>query len=116
MKPSEIIGSSFMNWNMPYGALRSSRARAIDHFSPASPVPTLTPPSDVFVATPAAVSALSPPADSPSGLSKALQARRAVERAQLFVQGKHEELIKSMNKKEQLYEQVQTSCGMGRLI
>lgn len=93
---------SFMNWNMPYGALRSSHARAIDHFSPSDPLALASTPSDVFVATPAANTALSPAAGSPSGLSKALKDKNAVERAHLFIQGKHEELIRSMNKQERV--------------
>src|SRR6266536_3439698 len=96
---------SFMKWNMPYGALRCSHARAIDHFSPSDPEASASTPSDVLVTTPAANTALSLAADSPSGLSKALKTQHAVERAHLFVQGKHDELIKSMNKQERVYVQ-----------
>ncbi|ERF73030.1 hypothetical protein EPUS_07124 [Endocarpon pusillum Z07020] len=89
---------------MPYGALRSSHARAIDYSSPSGPAVSASPPSDVLVKTPGADTAFRPAADSPSDsrLSKALKVRHAVERARHFVQGRHHELVKSMNKLERV--------------
>jgi hypothetical protein len=88
---------------MPNGALRSAHANATDHFSPLALAAST--PSDVLVTTPAVNNALSPPADSPSGLSKALKNKTALERAHLFVEGKHDELIRSMTKQERVYVQ-----------
>jgi hypothetical protein len=94
---------SFRSWNMPYGAWRSAPTRATDQFSPAGPAVSVSPPSDVVVTTPASAGAFSPAADSPSGLSKAIQQMNAIQRALLFVEGKHDELVKLMNKQQRMY-------------
>ncbi|OCK75361.1 hypothetical protein K432DRAFT_429471 [Lepidopterella palustris CBS 459.81] len=59
----------FLNWNMPYGALRLSRNKAIDHLSPFGPAVT-TPQSDIIVATPS--TGAPSPNNAPSPISKAL--------------------------------------------
>ncbi|KAI9807444.1 MAG: hypothetical protein M1833_000189 [Piccolia ochrophora] len=101
--PTVHFGSRiFMDWNMPYVALRLSHARATDHFSPAGTTTYSSPASDVFVTTPMAHNAISPAAESPSGLSQALRTRHTVERTRLFVEGKHVDLIRSMNKQERV--------------
>jgi hypothetical protein len=94
---------SFIDWNMPYGALRASHARAVDHFSPEALVASASTPSDVVAVTPANTATLTPSADSPFSVSKALDVMRAVERAYLFVEGKHDELIGLMHKQERMY-------------
>ncbi|KAI9764311.1 MAG: hypothetical protein M1840_008529 [Geoglossum simile] len=84
----------FLNWNMPYGALGPLQSGA-DHPSPFEP-PVSTPSDVSIMTTPPADITLSP-RDAPSPLSVALKRKTAIERAHLFVQGKHGDLIRSMN-------------------
>jgi hypothetical protein len=91
-----LILSSFLNWNMPYGALGLSKS-VPDHPPPFTPI---SPPSDVSITTPPS-DIVSSPKNAPSPLSVALQRKKAFDRAHLFVQGKHDDLILSMNKEEQ---------------
>ena len=72
-----------MNWNMSYGTMRSSAARAADH------VLSL---SDVVVTAPQF------PHGAPSPISVVFTEMTAIGRARLFVQGRHMELLKSMKK------------------
>jgi hypothetical protein len=51
--------------------------------------------------TPSATAGLTPIAH-PSPLSNAIQKKVAIDRGRLFVEGKHDELIKCMNGKERL--------------
>jgi hypothetical protein len=76
---------------MPYGAMRRSGRMASG--GPSPPVILPSTPSDVGVATPSSANAPSPhTAPSPTSV--------AVDRAHLFVQGKHSELLMSMNRLE----------------
>jgi hypothetical protein len=86
-------------WNMPYEAMRTSKSRQIDIFSPVAE-PLVKTPSDVLVATPSSNHAPSPP-NASSSMSITLKKRVAVERAHLFVQGRHSDLVRSMNGEEQ---------------
>src|SRR5438046_2168218 len=93
---------SFLNWNMPYGALGSSRSRDTDHPSPLGhSVSTPSAISDVSMATPPA-NVVSSPHNAPSPLSTALKRKTAIDRAHLFVQGKHDDLVRSMDKAERM--------------
>ena len=56
-------------------------------------------PSDVVVATPFATNAQSPH-NVPSPMTVALKEKTAIDRANLFVQGRHHELLSSMNRVE----------------
>lgn len=89
-----------MKWNMPYGALRFSRTGPINHVSPYAVIPS--PAGDIKAYTPSASNAFSPPADSPSGLSKALWHKTSLERAYSFMQGEHDELLRAMEKPERM--------------
>ena len=86
---------------MPYGAMKRSKAGSMDHFSPLGVAST---PSDVLVTTPstnaASPHAVSPPTHVSSSLSADLKIKRAVDRAHLFVAGRHEDLIRSMDQEE----------------
>jgi hypothetical protein len=82
---------------MPYGAMRRSGRMAFG--GPSPPVILASTPSDVSVATPSSVNAPSPHT-APSPTSVALRRKTAVDRAHLFVQGKHSELLMSMNRLE----------------
>ena len=70
-----------MNWNMPYGAMRSSAARAVDHISPLS---------DIVVTTPQS------PRGAASPMTVALREMTAIERTRLFVQGRQMDLLQSL--------------------
>ena len=59
-----------------------------------------TPPSEVSLHTPPTAQS---PADAHSPLSAALKRVTTMERAHLFVQGKHQELLRSLNRKEKRY-------------
>lgn len=92
-----LTPDSFLNWNMPYGALSLSRSRNTDYPSPFAP--SVSTPSDISVDTPPGNAALSPQ-NPPSPLSTALKRKTAIDRAHLFVQGRHDDLIRSMNNAE----------------
>jgi hypothetical protein len=66
------------------------------HMEP--PVPT---PSDMSINTPSVTAGLTPMA-APSPLTTTIQKKAAIDRGRLFVDGKHDELIMSMNGKERL--------------
>src|SRR5580700_2212468 len=94
-----MTSASFLNWNMPYGALNSSRSRDTGHSPFGQFVSTPGAISDVsMAATPA--NSVSSPNNAPSPLSVALRKKTAIDRAHLFVQGKHDDLIRSMDKTE----------------
>lgn len=69
----------FINWNMPYGAMRSSAARAADHISLLSAIVVTTSPSPNGASSPTAV---------------AVRVMTAIDRARLFVEGRHNDLLK----------------------
>jgi hypothetical protein len=89
-----------MNWNMPYGALRSSAARAVDHFSPFGP--TASTPSDILVTTPTSEQVGPSPRNAPSPMSVAVRGKIANDRARLFVEGRHDDLLRSLEKQERV--------------
>lgn len=89
---------SLLNWNMSYSAITAMKLTNLDHFSPIEAVST---PSDVAVATPHSNNATSPQRVVPS-LSRALERKIRTNRVQLFLQGRHDELMKSMTKSERL--------------
>lgn len=76
-----------MNWNMPYGAMRSSASGAANYASPLS---------DIEVTTP------SSPHAAPSPMTVAVRAMTPIDRARLFVEGRHNELLKSMENKQRV--------------
>jgi hypothetical protein len=82
---------------MPYGAMRKSGEPVIGAPSPAAVAAST--PSDVVAGTPSSGNAPSPH-DAPSPMAMALRDKLAVDRAKLFVQGKHRELLNSMNRVE----------------
>ena len=73
------------------------RPLAIDHPSPAE--------SDISVATPPENFVVSPKAAS--SLSKALNAKVAIDRAHLFLEGRIADLVKSMDNREKEYGSLQ---------
>lgn len=77
----------FMNWNMPYAAMRSSAARAVDHVSPLSDVVVTTPPS---------------PRGAPSPTTVAVRQITAIQGARLFVQGRQMELLQSLDNHQRI--------------
>ena len=70
-----------MNWNISYGAVGSSAARAADHVSPLS---------DIIVTISQS------PREAPSFMTVAVREMNAIERSRLLVQGKHMNLLKSL--------------------
>ena len=72
-----------MNWNMPYGLARSGSATAADHVSPLS---------DILVTTPQSIH------EAPSPMAVAVKATTATDRARLFLQARHYDLLQSMEK------------------
>lgn len=96
----------FMNWHMPF----MRPPRAIDYLSP--PKPVCTPDSDFAVDTPPFVQQL---AASPHSLGQALSPRNApspttalvidtakIERAGIFLQGGHMQLLEGMSGQEKM--------------
>ena len=83
-----------MNWNMPYGLIRSLALSAVDHVSPLSDISVTTPPSAGGTPSPTAV---------------AIKAMEPIDRAHLFVEGRHNELLRSMDKQQRVSVRIQTS-------
>jgi hypothetical protein len=81
---------------MPYGAMRAAGRESLDHFSP---FPVASTPSDVAAITPGVNNAATP-RDALSPLSRAILKSTAADRAYLFLGGRYDELLKSMNKGE----------------
>ena len=82
-----------MNWNMPYGLMRYSAPSAADHFSPLSDISVTTPPSAGGAPSPTAV---------------AINAMKPIDRARLFVEGRHNELLRSMDRQQRVSVRIQT--------
>jgi len=70
----------------------------LPHTDAEPPAPT---PSDMSIDTPSATAGPTPMA-APSPLTTTIQKKAAIDRGRLFVDGKHDELIRSMNGKERL--------------
>ncbi|KAN0089874.1 hypothetical protein V8E51_018453 [Hyaloscypha variabilis] len=80
----------FLRWNIPLKAFGPFKRLPIDHPSPAK--------SDISVDTPPGDLALS--SKTASSLSKVLTEKVAIERAYVFLEGRMNDLIKSMDHKE----------------
>lgn len=78
---------------MPYGAMRAAGARNLDDFSPFA---TMSTPSDVAVVTPINKNP-GTPQEVLSPLSRAIADSAALQRARMFLDGRHDELMKSMD-------------------
>lgn len=76
-----------MNWNMPYGPMGSSAVRAVDHGSPLSDIVVTTPPS---------------PGGAPSPMTVAVREMSAIERTRLFIQGRHMDLLESLENPQRM--------------
>jgi hypothetical protein len=90
--------TSFMNWNIPYGAMKFSAITELGYGSPAA----MSTPSDINAFTPNSGNVPSP-SDAPTPSSMALTSKTRVERARMFANGRFDELVRSMNKKEGVY-------------
>ena len=77
-----------MNWNVPYGVARSSSSPANNHVSPLSDFTVATPPS---------------PRGAPSPMAMAVQTMTTATRARLLAQGRHNDLLKSMEEQQRVY-------------
>jgi hypothetical protein len=88
----------FLKWNIPRGFLH------LQNFDPASsPSPLgvqISVPKDFHIHTPPEIVGSQHEASSPVQLSVALASISVMERASMFLQGRHNELIKSMNRME----------------
>ena len=82
-----MIGLSLTYSNLAYTASKWSLPIHEDHASPVS---------DIVVATPSSQN------EPNSPLATAMQSLASVEKGRLFVQGRHDELLLSMNKKQRL--------------
>ena len=90
---------SFLNWNLPYGATRSSTFQSPSNIAP-SPM-SISTPSDIEVATPPINDALTP-INAPSPLSRAVNTKQAIDRAHMFIEGRYGAMIKSMCEEERV--------------
>ena len=89
--------ASFLNWNLPHGTFRSARATSLSAPSPMS----ISTPSDIIVETPPANA--SSPNNAPSSLTRVQSMKQRVDRANMFVTGQYNALVKSMNPEEKTY-------------
>lgn len=78
-----------MNWNLPYQALLRHFPQVMDHSS--SPAMSVSTPSDVSIASPAADTALSP------GLAQAVSLRSTRQNAALFIASDFEGLLRAFS-------------------
>jgi hypothetical protein len=81
---------------MPFAALRSSHPRQFDPLSALSPS-TRTPGSDIVVATPSSAAF---PHNVSSSIVSVVKGTVAIDRARLFAQGQHHELLTRLNPDE----------------
>jgi hypothetical protein len=88
-----------MNLNLPIGVLRSLVTMHPDHTSPAGLA--TSPMSDIVVETPVSIGNRPSPRDAPSPMAIIAKMMSTNERALLFVEGRHFELLRSMGVKEQ---------------
>jgi hypothetical protein len=86
----------FLRWNMPFAAMRSSHPRQFDPSSPFSPS-ARTPGSDIIVATPSSPAS---PHNASSSIASVVRESVAIDRARLFAQGQHHELLTRLNPDE----------------
>ena len=93
-----ISNVRFLKWNIPLGLLRLQK---FDLVNSPSPLGTEVPlPKDFHIHTPSGVVDFYHEAASPVQLSAALASMGVIERALMFLQGRHNELVKSMNRME----------------
>jgi hypothetical protein len=93
-----ISNVRFLKWNIPLGLLRLQK---FDLVNSPSPLGTEIPlPKDFHIHTPPGVVDSHYEATSPVQLSAALASMGVIERARMFLQGRHNELVKSMNRME----------------
>lgn len=86
---------SFLNWNIPYGTLRSLEQ------SPSYPAPSpmaQSTPSDIEVTTP--TNNASSQNNAPSPFSRDQNIRATKDRAFMLLGGQHHALVKSLRKEE----------------
>jgi hypothetical protein len=86
-----------MGWNLPYRAFKSS-STIVDHFSPFPDTPA-------FLHIPSTHNSQSPrtvpsPNNAPTPTVLAIRNQTLNERARLFIQAKHEDLLKHMERPE----------------
>jgi len=92
--------SSFLQWNKPFGVFTRQQGgspRSSNHPSPFA-VTASTPLSQVSMHTPPETA--DSPVNAPSALSVAVKRKAAIEKAHLFVQGKHHELLQLLSTQE----------------
>ncbi|ORY14914.1 hypothetical protein BCR34DRAFT_598820 [Clohesyomyces aquaticus] len=89
----------FLKWNMPYAAMQEFHFRSSNR-GPTLPFSVPTPASDIEIATPS-VSAVSP-LGAPSPTTTVVKTKTAMDRARLFFEGRHDQLIASMDRGERI--------------
>ena len=94
-----LIRTSFLNWNIPHGTFRSTTIRS-GNLSMPSPI-SISTPSDIMVATPPVNDANSPN-NAPSPLTRTQNFKKKVDRAHMFVTGRYDALVKSVNPEEKM--------------
>jgi hypothetical protein len=93
-----LTQSRFLRWNIPLKALGPFKHLPVNHSSVNHPSPAV---SEISVATPPGDLALV--SQTSSSLSKTLNEKVAIERAHVFLEGRMNDLIKSMDHKEKEY-------------
>jgi hypothetical protein len=88
-----------MTWNIPYKPSRKFMSQNLDQSSP--PGQFALTPSDVSVGTPY-TNAVASPNCAPSPLTSAIRRKKSVERARMFLEGNHQQLVASMSNEEQV--------------
>jgi len=88
-----------MNLNLPIGVLSSLMTMHPDYASPAGV--EASPMSDVIVETPVSTGTRPSPRDTASPMAIVAKMMSANDRAFLFVEGRHFDLLRSMSVKEQ---------------
>jgi hypothetical protein len=94
-----LIGNfRFLKWNIPLGYLLLQKFDRVN--SPSSLGTQITVPKDFHIHTPPRVVDSQHEAISSVQLSATLASMGVIERAGMFLQGRHSELVKSMNRAE----------------
>ncbi|KAF2736468.1 hypothetical protein EJ04DRAFT_542525 [Polyplosphaeria fusca] len=92
-------GLIFTQWNTPHGGAHLLQSQPVNYPSPFN-VLAGSPGSDVAVVTPSG--SAGSPCDAPSPTNALIHKKKTVDRAQIFFQGRQEELLRSLSGEEKM--------------
>src|SRR6187549_2672815 len=91
---------SFLPWNLPYEALIGKRAALSDHASPLGSSPAAATPPNMIVHPKGPAGSPIGDAVGPSPTSQLVQRKVLLDRANMFLSGRHTDLLKQVSPAE----------------